>query len=74
VIRLSLCHQLQGTTTPEPFGADMMLQVNGPTMLSVASTKAPEAAGTYSVGLCATGVSGASIVFNVVSGWIQLTN
>jgi hypothetical protein len=75
-ISLNLCHQLQDTTTPVPFGgstSDMSLQVSGPTILAVASTIEPSA-GTYTVGLCATAVQSSSITFDVLNGWVQVTN
>jgi hypothetical protein len=43
-------------------------------MLAVASTIVPGASGTYTVGLCATSTLGGTVTFDVLSGWIQVTN
>jgi hypothetical protein len=74
---VNLCHKLQGPGDLQPFGdpaSDMSIPVTTPTMLAVASTIALAQPGTYEVGLCAINASGATASFDVLSGWIQVTN
>ena len=74
---VNLCHKLQGTTEAQPFGgavSDMRIDITAPTMIAVASTLEPSQPGAYQVGLCATNTSDDAAVFDVVNGWIQVTN
>jgi hypothetical protein len=74
---VNLCHKLEGTAELQPFGgpiSDMVIDVTAPTMVAVASTLAPSQPGTYQVGLCATNISDDAAVFDVLNGWIQVTN
>jgi hypothetical protein len=76
-IVVNLCHQLQGTDEPQPFGghtSDMSVQVASSTMLAVASTIEAPGEGTYAVGLCAITTVGGTVSFDVLSGWIQVTD
>jgi hypothetical protein len=76
-LAINLCHKFQGTTEPQPFGghiSDMQINVSSPTMLAVASTETPSQAGTYEVGLCAINGSGAAVNFDVLNGWVQVSN
>lgn len=74
---VNLCHKLQGTIEAQPFGgavSDMRIDITAPTMIAVASTLEPSQPGTYQVGLCATNTSDDPAVFDVLNGWIQVTN
>lgn len=74
---VNLCHKLQGTNEAQPFGgaiSDMLIEVTSSTMIAVASTIAPSQPGTYQVGLCATNASDDAAIFDVLNGWIQVTN
>lgn len=76
LLAFNLCYKLE-TGDLQPFGdhaSDMVIQVTTPTMLAVASTIAPGQPGTYQVGLCAINEVGATASFDVLSGWIQVTN
>jgi hypothetical protein len=76
VLEFDLCYQLQGAEM-QPFGGlggGTSMIVTTATMLAIASTVAPSASGNYQVGLCAISAIGATMNFNALSGWIQVTN